>query len=94
MDTNEYLMHLIEKMLKQRGVKVEPYSLVNNYGLAFEYEGVRYDVRHWLNVYGMDVDYIDVTSRDRPGNGSLRGNVHSAGDVLRFAGIPWTKAFR
>lgn len=84
---NDSLMRLIELNLKKHGVTVEPYTLVNNYGLAFEHDGARYDVRRWLNVYGMDVDYIDVTTRDRPENGSLSGNVHSYKDVLDFANV-------
>ena len=39
---------------------ISGYTLVNNYGYTFNYKGQRYDARHWLNVYGADVDYWDI----------------------------------
>lgn len=37
--------------------EISSYMLVNNYGYTFKYKGVLYDLRHWLNCYGADVDY-------------------------------------
>ena len=31
--------------------------LVNNYGYTFTKGDVKFDLRHWLNVYGEDVNY-------------------------------------
>ena len=55
----------IEKMLKKLGAKkIEFYVLVNNDGFTFEYEGKRYDLRHWRNVYGVECDFWDCTNVD------------------------------
>lgn len=39
---------------------VEKYSLVNNYGYKFYKRGKKYDLQHWLNVYGSSVDYWEI----------------------------------
>jgi hypothetical protein len=38
------------------GTIVDSYSLVSNYGYMVEVDGKRYDIRHWLNVYGASCD--------------------------------------
>mgnify|MGYP003305663904 CR=1 FL=1 len=51
-----------EKALIEAGCEnVKGYVLVNNYGFTFTKNGTKYDLRHWLNVYGADVDYWDIS---------------------------------
>lgn len=48
----------IEEMLRQEGAEnIRHYSLVSNSGFAFDLNGEHYDLRHWRNVYGCEVDY-------------------------------------
>lgn len=50
-----------EQELKNAGCEnVDSYMLVNNYGYTFTKGDVKYDLRHWLNCYGEDVDYWDL----------------------------------
>ena len=47
-----------EQELRNAGCEnVDSYMLVNNYGYTFTKGDVKFDLRHWLNVYGEDVDY-------------------------------------
>ena len=47
-----------EQDLRNAGCEnVNSYMLVNNYGYTFTKGDVKFDLRHWLNVYGADVDY-------------------------------------
>lgn len=47
-----------EQELKNAGCEnVESYMLVNNYGYTFAKGDVKFDLRHWLNCYGEDVNY-------------------------------------
>lgn len=47
-----------EEVLEQAGCEnVEIYMLVNNYGYTFKKGDVKFDLRHWLNCYGCDVNY-------------------------------------
>ena len=36
---------------------VKPYSLVNNWGCTFMKNDKHYDVRRWVNCYGVDLGY-------------------------------------
>lgn len=36
---------------------VKPYTLVNNWGCTFVKNGKHYDVRRWINCYGVDLGY-------------------------------------
>lgn len=47
-----------EQDLRNAGFEnVNSYMLVNNYGYTFTKGDVKFDLRHWLNVYGEDVNY-------------------------------------
>ena len=47
-----------EQELRNAGCEnVESYMLVNNYGYTFTKGDVKFDLRHWLNCYGEDVNY-------------------------------------
>lgn len=47
-----------EQELRNAGCEnVDSYMLVNNYGYTFIKDGIKYDLRHWLNCYGADVNY-------------------------------------
>lgn len=47
-----------EDELRNAGCEnVDGYMLVNNYGYTFTKGDIKYDLRHWLNCYGADVDY-------------------------------------
>ena len=57
----------IKKMLQDKGAtNIEFYMLVNNDGYTFELEGVRFDLRHWRNVYGVETDFWDVMYLSNP----------------------------
>ena len=44
--------------------QAESYTLINNYGWAWNFNGYRYDLRHVLNVYGCEVDFWDLSIYD------------------------------
>lgn len=47
-----------QDLLRNAGCEnVDSYMLVNNYGYTFTKGDVKFDLRHWLNCYGADVDY-------------------------------------
>lgn len=47
-----------EQDLKNAGCEnVKSYMLINNYGYTFTKDNVKYDLRHWLNCYGADVNF-------------------------------------
>ena len=54
----------IESKLNEIAKNVKGYSLINNYGYNFDYKGVHYDYRHWLNFYGDDVDFWSLYPRN------------------------------
>ena len=58
---------MTSQMLIDAGcTNVKYYALINNDGYTFVKNGVRYDVRHWLNCYGADVDYWSIHNLDEP----------------------------
>ena len=44
---------------------LEQYSLINNYGFIFTINGLKYDLRHVLNVYGAETDFWTLTTKDK-----------------------------
>ena len=42
---------------KHGGENIKSYCLVNNHGYTFTLKGVKCDLRHWLNVYGVHSDF-------------------------------------
>lgn len=47
-------MEELEKLIsKYGGENIESYFLVNNYGITFDYKGIKYDARYWANCYGV-----------------------------------------
>ena len=54
------------------------YSLINNYGYSFDYLDDHFDLRHWLNCYGENVDYWTIYTREL-------GNLTSEG-IKKFYG--------
>lgn len=55
-----------ETALKSIGCKdINRYDLVNNYGYTFTKDGVKYDLRHWLNCYGEAVDYWELSKVEK-----------------------------
>lgn len=54
-----------EQELRNAGCEnVESYMLVNNYGYTFTKGGLKFDLRHWLNCYGEDVNYFSLDARN------------------------------
>ena len=53
-------------LLKYNCTNLNRYSLVNNNGWTFDLNGNNYDVRHWKNIYGVQVNYwkIDTSADD------------------------------
>lgn len=55
----------IKIALEESGCEnINDYSLINNYGFTFKKKGNRYDLRHWLNVYGASVDFWEIHALD------------------------------
>ena len=55
-----------EEVLEQAGCEnVEIYMLVNNYGYTFTKGDVKFDLRHWLNCYGAEVNYWSLDGHNK-----------------------------
>jgi hypothetical protein len=54
----------MDDLLKTSGLTYEPYSLINNHGYHITHNGTRYDLRHWLNLYGESVNYWTIHAKD------------------------------
>ena len=47
-----------EKLKSIKGISnVNSYTLVNNWGWTFEKNGKHYDLRRWVNCYGVDLGW-------------------------------------
>ena len=57
--TNGLTISEIEEKLKSiKGVSnVKYYTLVDNWGWTFEKNGLHYDLRRWVNCYGVDLGF-------------------------------------
>lgn len=57
--TNGLTISEIEERLKSiKGVSnVKYYTLVYNWGWTFEKNGLHYDLRRWVNCYGVDLGF-------------------------------------
>jgi hypothetical protein len=53
-----------QAIVNNGGEIVDSYSLVNNYGYIIMVDGNKYDVRHWLNVYGASCNIWTATPDD------------------------------
>lgn len=59
----------IKKFLKEIGASnIKFYMLVNNDGYRFEYKGIKFDLRHWRNVYGVETNFYSISSNSTPNN--------------------------
>lgn len=56
---------IIKEALGKLGVEFQEYNLVNNHGVTAETDQHSIDIRHWLNLYGVDVDYWDIRIVDK-----------------------------
>lgn len=57
---------ILEKLEKNKEVSnLEEYDLVNNYGVTFIFKGVKYDLRHQVNVYGMRVNDLILSGHNK-----------------------------
>lgn len=54
------LKNYIEDLKGCDEFQVKNYMLSSNYGYDITYKGHRFDLRHWLNLYGVDVDYWSI----------------------------------
>ena len=51
-----------KELLKNIGCEdIKYYALVNNDGLTFYKNNIKYDLRHVVNCYGADCDYYTLT---------------------------------
>ena len=55
----------MDELLASSELTYEPYSLVNNHGYNITHKGTRYDLRHWLNVYGVDTNFWDLSAQGK-----------------------------
>lgn len=44
--------------------EIEPYCLINNYGCYFTKNKKRFDIRRWLNCYGVDAGWSVQGTKD------------------------------
>lgn len=61
-------MKFIDELNKLKELKLEnleQYSLINNYGFKFTINGLKYDLRHVLNVYGAETDFWTLANKDK-----------------------------
>ena len=66
MTTNEKIKALLESI---EGVtNIKHYLLVNNEGYTFEYRGFKFDLRHWRNCYGVEMNNYSLMSNATPQN--------------------------
>ena len=75
----------IEKMLQDKGAtNIKFYMLVNNDGFTFEIGGVKFDLRHWRNVYGVETDFWDVNFLTTPNEEShaLAGEIKAEANKI------------
>lgn len=72
--------------LKEKGFKnVNSYVLINNEGCTFECGSVKYDLRHWLNCYGCDVDYYTLDGKDIENEKYIScGSFNKLKDVIEY----------
>lgn len=56
---------ILVSLLTKLGVEFEKYFLVNNHGINFISEKYKVDIRHWLNVYGVQTDYWSMEVFDK-----------------------------
>ena len=42
---------------------VKEYSLVNNYGYIVKVNNNEYDLRHWRNIYGAEINYWEISGK-------------------------------
>lgn len=52
---------ILKALFKELNVTAEPYTLVNNYGYLIRGDQYTLDVQHTLNVYGVAVDFWELT---------------------------------
>ena len=64
METMNWLSYSMEQTLIEVGAKsVKPYFLVNNAGYTFEKNGLKFDLRHFTNIYGAEVNYWGISAK-------------------------------
>lgn len=63
-------MTILEKLKKEKeiilkkGIEItDEYNLVSNYGYKIKLNNQEYDLRHWKNCYGVEVDYWEVNHK-------------------------------
>ena len=55
---------IAKEILSEYGcTNIQPYTLVNNSGLTFDYNEQHYDARHWRNVYGVSTNYWSIVGK-------------------------------
>lgn len=59
----------IKTLLESKNVtNIKYYMLVNNDGYTFEYKGFKFDLRHWVNVYGVKTNFYSLMNNATPEN--------------------------
>lgn len=59
----------IKTLLESKNVtNIKHYILVNNDGFTFEYKGFKFDLRHWVNVYGVETNFYSLMNNATPEN--------------------------
>ena len=68
---------------KHGGEDIKSYCLVNNHGYTFNLNGVKCDLRHWLNVYGARCDFWAIhTTGDKHADEQTKAIIDAISDEV------------
>lgn len=60
-------MTKLKEILEKHGCEnIDTYTLISNYGATFTLNGIKYDLRHWVNCYGVYVGWRADRMGDAP----------------------------
>lgn len=64
------VINILESLKKEKEIIernnakiIDTYNLVNNYGYKILFNNNEYDLRHYLNIYGQEVNYWEVSGK-------------------------------
>ena len=74
-----------EMLINYGAYDIKHYLLINNSGFIFYLNGIKYDLRHYRNIYGADVNYYAVLHYDKNDKNAdtLRKITNEANNILK-----------
>lgn len=70
-------------LIKHGATDIKSYLLINNSGYEFIIKGVKYDLRHWRNVYGCEVDYYRIIETPKNDYEIVKAINKEANEILK-----------